>query len=75
MGKLLKGGMMENYERCDVCEKYKATRKDYRYIDGLFNGKIFNCEWCNPLSDVALYQIAVEKREPKSFYDDDEEEA
>ena len=66
--------MMENYERCDVCEKYKATRKDYRYIDGLFNGKIFNCEWCNPLSDVALYQIAVEKREPKSFYDNYEED-
>ena len=55
--------------KCDVCNKYDAVRRDYRFIEGLFSGKIINCEWCNPLNDVALYQIAVECREPKSFYD------
>jgi len=56
--------------KCDVCNKYDAVAKDYRFIEGLFSGKIINCEWCNPLDDVSLYKIAVECREPKSFYDD-----
>ena len=60
--------------KCWVCDKYEAVRKDYRFIDGLFTGKVYNCEWCNPLNDVALYQIAVERREPKSFYDNYEED-
>lgn len=55
--------------KCEVCDKYDAVRKDYRHIDGLFYGKVYNCEWCNPLDDVSLYRIAVEKKEPKSFYD------
>ena len=58
-----------NNMKCNVCNKYDAVRKDMRFIDGLFSGKVYNCEWCNPLDDVALYQIAVECREPKSFYD------
>ena len=43
---------IKKHERCDVCEKYRAIRKDYRHIDGLFYGKIFNCEWCNRLDDA-----------------------
>lgn len=60
--------------KCNVCQKYEAVRTDYRDISGLFTGKVYNCEWCNPLDDVALYQIAVENREPKSFYDNYDEE-
>jgi len=60
--------------KCEVCDKYDAVRKDYRFISNLFYGKVLNCEWCNPLDDVALYQIVVEKREPKSFYDNYEED-
>ena len=60
--------------KCNVCQKYEAVRTDYRDISGLFTGKIYNCEWCNPLDDVAIYQIAVENREPKSFYDNYDEE-
>tara|TARA_Y100001963_G_scaffold94888_1_gene130579 strand:+ start:258 stop:473 length:216 start_codon:yes stop_codon:yes gene_type:complete len=66
---------IKKHERCDVCDRYRAVRKDMRFIDGLFDGKIYNCEWCNPLNDVSLYKIATEGRDPKSFYNEEEHES
>ena len=68
---------MSDNIKCEVCNQYDATSKDYRFIDQLsFAGKCYLCEWCVPLNDVTLYQIANEKLDPKSFCDDfdDEEE-
>jgi len=48
--------------KCEACNKYDATNKDYRFIDQLsFQGSCYLCEWCFPLNDVTLYQISNEK--------------
>ena len=66
---------MSDNIKCEVCNQYDATRKDYRFIDQLsFAGKCYLCEWCVPLNDVTLYQIAKEKLDPKSFCDDFDDE-
>ena len=66
---------MSDNIKCEVCNQYDATRKDYRFIDQLsFAGKCYLCEWCVPLNDVTLYQIANEKLDPKSFCDDFDDE-
>ena len=53
---------------CEICTKHKAEYKDYRYIDGYFNGKTLACKWCWGLNDVSLVEIFDEKLNPKSFY-------
>jgi len=66
---------MSDNIKCEVCNQYDATSKDYRFIDQLsFAGKCYLCEWCVPLNDVTLYQIAKEKLDPKSFCDDFDDE-
>ena len=53
---------------CEVCNKHKVERKDYRYIDGYFNGKTLVCKWCFDVSDVSLIEIFNDKLDPKTFY-------
>ena len=62
--------------KCEVCDKYDATRKDYRFIDQLsLQGSCYLCEWCVPLNDVTLYQISNEKLDPKyTFHDGESDE-
>ena len=55
--------------KCEICNKHKATMKDYRYIDGYFNGKTLVCKWCWGLNDVSLVEILDGKLNPKSFYE------
>ena len=68
--------MSKESMKCEACNKYDATRKDYRFIDQLsFQGKCYLCEWCAPLNDVTLYQISKEKLDPKyTFYEDPDDE-
>tara|TARA_Y100000310_G_scaffold16903_1_gene16819 strand:+ start:1607 stop:1783 length:177 start_codon:yes stop_codon:yes gene_type:complete len=54
--------------KCEICNKHKATMKDYRYIDGYFNGKILVCKWCRNLNDVSIVEIFKDKLNPKSYY-------
>jgi hypothetical protein len=62
--------------KCEVCNKYDATSKDYRFIDQLsLQGSCYLCEWCVPLNDVTLYQISNEKLDPKyTFHDGESDE-
>ena len=55
--------------KCEVCNKHKVEMKDYRYIDGYFNGKTYVCKWCWGLNDVSLVEIFNGKLNPKSFYE------
>ena len=66
---------MSDNIKCEVCNQYDATSKDYRFIDQLsLQGSCYLCEWCVPLNDVTLYQISNEKLDPKSFCDDFDDE-
>lgn len=43
--------------KCDCCQKeHKTLHRDYRYIDGLFQGKCFMCKECIGLNDVEVYK-------------------
>ena len=56
--------------KCNVCNKYKARWKDYRFIESCgFQGKTYVCDWCRELDDVAISQIVRDKLNPKDFYD------
>tara|TARA_Y100000310_G_scaffold180376_1_gene180263 strand:+ start:334 stop:528 length:195 start_codon:yes stop_codon:yes gene_type:complete len=55
--------------KCNICRKHKAEHKDYRFIDSCgLQGKIFVCEWCLGLNDVAVSDIIRDKLNPKQFY-------
>ena len=55
--------------KCEICTKHKAEYKDYRYIDGYFNGKTIVCKWCKGLNDVSVVEIFNGKINPKSYYE------
>jgi len=55
---------------CEVCGKHKATHKDFRFMDGYFNGKVLSCKWCAGLADYALVDIVRDNLDPKEFYDE-----
>ena len=45
--------------KCDCCYQEKKTLfKDYRFIEGLFQGKCLMCEQCLHLNDVEVYKTA-----------------
>jgi len=47
---------------CDCCNKsVKTLYKDFRFIDGLFQGKCLMCEDCIHLNDVGVYKKATEE--------------
>ena len=53
---------------CEICRKHK----DYRFIDSCgLQGKIFVCEWCRGLNDVAISDIIREELNPKQFYQEE----
>ena len=56
--------------KCEICNKHKAEYKDYRYIDGYFNGKTLVCKWCRDLNDVSVVEIFNGKLNPKSYYEE-----
>ena len=58
--------------KCEVCNKHKAKYKDYRFIDGYFNGKILVCKWCFDLNDVSLVEIFNNKLNPESYHDEND---
>ncbi len=45
--------------KCECCQKKKVEIKDYRFIEGLFQGKTFMCRDCFGLSDVEVYKLVV----------------
>ncbi|MBW1672047.1 MAG: hypothetical protein JRJ45_00125 [Deltaproteobacteria bacterium] len=50
--------------KCDYCNYFKATTKDYRA-----DGKHLSCRWCAGLNDVTIYQIQRDRLNPITFYD------
>jgi len=42
---------------CDCCDEKEAVTKDYRFIEGYFQGKCFMCKDCFNLSDVEVVKI------------------
>jgi len=57
---------------CEVCGKHEATTKDYRFMEGYFEGKVLSCKWCANLADYALVDIVRDKLDPKDFYDEED---
>ena len=55
--------------KCEICNKHKAEYRDYRYIDGYFDGKTIVCKWCKGLNDVSVVEIFNGKINPKSYYE------
>ncbi len=62
--------------KCEVCDKYEATVKDYR-DDG---EKYRSCHWCANLSTRNWYymmhhshDIGEDKIDPKTFYEEEDE--
>jgi len=65
--------------KCEVCDKYEATVKDYR-DDG---EKYRSCEWCANLSTKNWYYVMATRLEPqywknhpqvdpKTFYEEED---
>ena len=60
--------------KCEVCDKYEATVKDYR-DDG---EKYRSCEWCANLSTRNWYYMMHHmndghpKVDPKTFYEEED---
>ena len=50
---------------CEVCNKHKVERKDYRYIDGYFNGKTLVRKWCFDINDVSFIEKINDKNNLK----------
>jgi hypothetical protein len=43
--------------KCDCCQKRRKTLyKDFRFIEGLFQGKCLMCQECILLNDVGVYK-------------------
>ena len=54
--------------KCEICNKHQIDYKDYRFIDGYFNGKTLVCKWCFSLNDVAIVEVFNEDIDPKKYY-------
>ncbi len=54
--------------KCEICNKHQIDYKDYRFIDGYFNGKTFVCKWCFNLNDVAIVEVFDNSINPKKYY-------
>lgn len=46
---------------CECCMKKEATRKDYRFIDGVAQGKVLVCDECINITDIEYYKRTKER--------------
>lgn len=55
--------------KCWNCDKYEATIKSYREIDGITDG-IPNCEYCHNLNNEWYLKVKYEKLDPKKVLEE-----
>tara|TARA_R100000458_G_C8275843_1_gene251013 strand:- start:3052 stop:3285 length:234 start_codon:yes stop_codon:yes gene_type:complete len=55
---------------CQICRKYKATVKDYRFIDSCgLQGKTLSCKMCFNLNDKTIRKIIRLNQDPAIYFD------